>query len=190
MTRQEIAALICRTIALLCLLAAGACVLFFGSMVGQSMLRGEPIYRSGDPFLLVGGTAVVSQIGVGIILWIFADDIGARMVSPNPDVVTKASFSSTDGVAVALALVGGFQLIQGCRDVVAYIFLASRMENPVQALFAYGPFWGSLAQIAISLLLILGWQGVMRFIGWLRTAGTPLADAGPISPMDRETRND
>jgi hypothetical protein len=180
MNRQEVAALICKSLALL-LFAVAACFAVTVLSISITLLMSEPWNRSISSFLVVllPGLFVFSILIVGIVYWKKSNAIAARMVSADPTPVTLQSINVQDLTVLAFSIVGIVFLVEGILEFLRVVFLSRE--------FAFTPseFWynsatlTALVQLALAFWLVLGSRGIVRLIYWLRTAGVPNSENEP-----------
>jgi len=180
MNRQEIAALICKSLALL-LFAVAACIAVSVVSIFIAFLMSEPWNRSFSNFLVVllPGLFVFSILIVGIVYWKKSNAIAARMVSADPTPVTTQSINVRDLMVLAFSTVGLVFLVEGILEFLGVVFLSRE--------FAFTPseFWynsttlTALVQMALAFWLVLGSRGIVRLVYWLRTAGVSDSENEP-----------
>lgn len=186
----EVARLICKSLALL--LFAQAAYLGGASVLTLFL---TPLLRSYSESHLTATLVllfpVIATVAAGIVFWAKSDSIARSMllnsrVAVMPD--DSAETGTTDNsplpvslegiMLVAFITAGVFLFVAGAREMLALSLTATKYVSAVDE-FWYDPaVWQALLQLALSLWLILGSQGIVRLVFWLRTTGTPAGESG------------
>jgi len=174
--RRELAALICRTIALV--LFALATVLSLGAVFALNAmvftgLLGYAPFESDLSLFLFAGIPVLAIAAVGLFYWKKAEWIASRMVSDDTRPIGFQPFTLRDAMIVAFSTAGLFFFFGGVRDLVGFILLIQDYSITPEEAVQSAPFWSAIVQLAMSLSLILGSNGIVGAIRWCRTAGHP-----------------
>lgn len=181
MNRREIAALICKTLALL-MFAQAAFLSITGVVLIIFMFLTAPFHGWIDwnkfHELLILSIPLVAVLVVGIIYWRESKSIATRMVSADPAPVTNLSITVQDVMMVAFSTAGLFILVDGVRDFIAIVFLAHSFNSTTSEFWYNGQTWAALVQLGLGLWLVLGSHGIVGAICWLRTAGMTDPDDG------------
>jgi hypothetical protein len=182
MNRRDIAALICKSLALL-MFAQAAFLSITAILLIIFMFVAAPFRRWFDwsqfYAYLILSVPVFATLIVGLIYWKRSNSIASRMVSADPAPVTKLSITVQDVMIVAFSIAGVFILVDGMRDLVAMVYLAHRYNFTASEFWYDSQTWTALVQLSLAIWLVLGSRGIVSAIYWLRTAGIRDPDGGP-----------
>ncbi len=173
MTRQEIARLVCKTLALL---FGGYAVIYIFAVLGNSFYFLVSLdrfkYELSD-FLMALSMFIpfVAIATVAAVLWTSPDWITSRMVSPDPSAVTALKISTSEVTSIVFSVCGVVVFISGISEMSSYVantlYVNSRNDN----FFMGEIFLEALAKIAIGLWLVIGSRGIVGMIHRYRTWG-------------------
>lgn len=175
MSRQEIAELICKTIALV-LFAQGTyhlihtiVLLFVELSPILAILNGVSFYAPDiSPLVLL---PMVSPLILGWFFWKKSEAIARRMVPSNPSAAAGNTLSIQDLKILVFSALGVLVLIRGIQRLLAVVFLV-KSYSLVTSEFWFSPeTWSGLLEFFIGLWLLLGSRGIVKGIKWLRTVG-------------------
>ncbi|TVS16656.1 MAG: hypothetical protein EA424_13890 [Planctomycetaceae bacterium] len=174
MSRHEIAALICKTLALILFAVAAVLSITAASLLGFVLLASPFSHLPHGQDLivfLVAAIPVLTMVGVGAIYWLKSKSLASLMVSADPRPVAFQIFTVQDAMTVTFSAVGLVFFLAGVRDVVRAVFIL-RLYSAGHSDSGYG-FLMSLAVIQLTLAawLILGSRGIVGAIHWCQTAG-------------------
>jgi len=176
MNRREIAALICKTLALL-MFAQAAFLSITGVVLVIFMFITAPFrgWLDWHEFYvsLILSIPMFATLIVGVVYWKKSKSIASWMVSADPAPVTNLSITVEDVMMVAFSTAGLFVLVDGVRDFVAIVFLAHEYDFTASEFWYNAQTWTALVQFGLALWLMLGSRGLVRAIHWLRTVGIP-----------------
>lgn len=182
MNRREIAALACKTLALL-LFAQAAFISISSIVLILFAILAAPFrgWLNWDEIstLLILSIPVLATLIVGLLYWKHSRAIASRMVSGSPEPVTALSITVQDITIVAFNTAGVFILVEGVREFVATVFRMHQFNSTVADLWSHPQTWTALVQLAFGLWLVLGSQGIVRAVRWLRTAGVSKPEDEP-----------
>ena len=177
MTRQEIAALACRIIAVW--LFCQAALSIYGVVVLAGLLIPDFISRGYDSRLLAG-TAVSGLMGLGsalpgAFLWWKSGRIGIRMTSADPTPVTSSNLDRKTVLGIAFTAVGAFIALQVIPDIIRPLFFVVGGDATFDDLWSNAEwqarFWTNMAQLALSLWFVFGSRGIANMVMRFRPAG-------------------
>ncbi|NQT37770.1 MAG: hypothetical protein HQ581_09790 [Planctomycetes bacterium] len=176
MNRREVAELVCKTLALVMFALAaifsiaGVVLILFAFIVAplRGWFDGDNLYVS-----LILSIPMFATLIVGLVYWKGSKSIASRMVSADPAPVTIQSVTVQDAMMVTFSTVGVFVLIDGVRDLAAFVFVANTNDFTTSEFWYASQTWSTLLYLALALWLMLGSRGIVRAIHWLRTAGVP-----------------
>ncbi len=176
MSRGEIAAVICKTLALITFAQGVYLVSIAGTFVISRIawfpFRGSCDWRGIEATLLLAVPTLVIFV-VGIVFWQQADAIARRMVSADPSPVASLPVTMADVMTIAFSTAGLFVFVQSFRELAAIAFQIHTNYFVNENFWSLPHTWSALAGVAIGLWLILGSRGIVGAIHWCRTAGTP-----------------
>lgn len=179
MTRRELAALVCKTLALVMFAQAAFLsitgILLFALTLTAAPFRGWLDWDQLQAYLILS-VPMLAALAVGLVYWKRSDAIASRMVSASIAPVTELPISVEDVMVVAFSTAGVFILVDGIRDAVAVIIVASRYDFTRSELWYNVETAAAWVQVGFALWLVLGSRGIVRAIRWLRTAGGPEPD--------------
>jgi hypothetical protein len=186
MDRREIAALICRTLALLMFSQAAFLGVVSVLLMCLTLLT-MPFRRWCDCDELYANLILCipffATLVVGLIYWKKSNVIASRMVSDDPEPVISYRITVQDVMVVAFSTAGVLILVDCIRDFVPMAYLAFRYENTAAEFWYNTRTWSVLIQSGLALWLMLGSTGIVRAVRWLRTAGVTPTE----SQMERES---
>lgn len=177
MTRQELAVLICKTIALwlfaqVAIMSVGV-VFVFVALVGILLGARDPS-DGWISFLFTGAPAVIA-LSVGLVLWFKAEAIAGRMVKNDPAPIFTGGVDYELALRIALIAVGMYLLIPSLKDLSAACFQVAIADYPVSEWWGDSDWraylFADLISFFLSLWLILGSKGVARLIRMARGPG-------------------
>lgn len=176
MNRREIAALICKTLALI-LFAVAAVLTVTVVLLLVFMLLAAPYGHSPDTgelfIFFVAAVPVLATVGVAIIYWTKSETIASLMVTADPSPVTIQPFNVQDAMIVAFSTAGIFFFLDGVRDVVRIVYVLRESSIAASEFWYHFQTWSAIIQLTFALWLILGSRGIVAAIHWCRTAGVP-----------------
>jgi hypothetical protein len=120
----------------------------------------------------VGCLPALGSAFIGLALWIYAPQLAARMVSGDPEAVTRPDLDHETVLCVAFAAVGLWTLIPSVRD------FASDLVTIVRGKYPFADYWrdsrwqarfcSSILGMGLSIWLMIGTRGIVRLVLMLR----------------------
>jgi len=169
-TKREVAALICRILALwlgvrsvlqVLLMAVNIAMIASGTQPGADL-----------SWLVFSFAYLAAQVVVLGVLWFGAAAIARLMVPVDGPAMPQQQWSAGDLMTVAVCVLGLFLLATGAAQAVGGIF-----GEQVARLIAMDPYGGGIIEGAmraiLGLVLVAGRQRLCRWFHKARTAGTP-----------------
>jgi hypothetical protein len=173
LTRQEIAQLACRVVALWVFAIFlyefyGVLALIVVQMATAREYGGGPRWTE----LLVSGIFPLGHLLVAGLLWAMSRWIARRMVGDDPSPVLHVSIRAEDLTAIAFAAVGVFIFVSAMKDLGGMIYLQTREPDAHiwQTPQWLAKFWGNATGLVLAIWLLMGGRSIVRF---LRSFGGP-----------------
>jgi hypothetical protein len=193
MTRQEIAILVCRAMAVYLI---GLAIVLSGSfgLWGIFLFFGWAFGRSDIDWTMVSATLGLSVPTVVLFvfaacLWKLSPHIGRRMVSDDRTPVGPSNVTKDDVLVLAFTVVGVGLGIPEFHQLARNVLEAIFSNEPFRHFWTSGPWqaeiWSHLLGVLLAAWLAVGARGVVKFILYLRTAGTTNSDFDATRPLDR-----
>lgn len=173
MTRQEIATLACKILAVWMFVQTALMAYTVVNMFVSLLIGVFGNGRFGADLAIAGFACihVLVMLLIGLVLWFKGSALAARMVSDDPTPVTRPDMTQQAVLAVALTAVGVFALISVVRPMATSIIHMSLAEETWASPRWQADFWSSMIGLALAIWLIFGSRGIARFVLWVRTAG-------------------
>lgn len=173
MTRQEIATLACKILAVWMFVQTALMAYTVVNMFVSLLIGVFGNGRVGVDLAAAGFASihVLVMLLIGLMLWFKGSTLAARMVSDDPTPVTRPDMTQEAVLAVALTAVGVFSLISVVRPMATSIISMSLAEETWTSPRWQAVFWSSMIGLALAIWLIFGSRGIARFVLWVRTAG-------------------
>lgn len=181
MNRRELAALICKTLALI-LFAVAAVFSVTAVPLLFFMLITAPYGLPDSQGLFVffaAAVPVLAIVCVGILYWKKSEWIASHMVAADSRRVAIQPFTLHDAMIVAFSTAGLVFFFDGVRNVIAIIYIAREFSTAASEFWYDSQTWSAITQLALALWLILGSRGIVAVIHRMRTAGIPQDDDEP-----------
>jgi hypothetical protein len=175
MSRQEIAALICKTLALILFAVAAVLSVTAGFLLAFMLLAapyGHPPNAQELFVFLVAAVPVLAIVGAGAVYWKKSKSIASLMVSADPGPVTLQPFTVQDATIVAFSTAGLFFFLDGVREIARVVYIVQRYSGDSDSGYGF-TIWSAIIQLTLASWLILGSRGIVGAIHWCRTAGVP-----------------
>ncbi len=178
MTRHEIAALACKILALWLFSQVAFYGIPFLMMITVSLFGGltdrginwDQIWAS-----LMSGLLPLGSLIVAIVIWRKAEALATRMVRPGADTGAVTGVSTQDALGVAVTAIGVFLIVPALQEGLQILIGLVRHWPSRATLWSDGAWQAQVASwvvyLAVCLWLIFGARGIVRIIGWARTAG-------------------
>ena len=177
MTRREIAALVCKVLALwmfaLGVLHGTSAVVLAIATVGRLFIDEYAQWRWRAMFAYTGVPAVC-QLVAGIVLWKMSGQLAGHMVSDDATPVTREDINAESVMSIAFATVGVFLLVPVLGDLARSLVGLVRGDYTLSdwASARWHPnLWSSIVVLAFAVWLILGSRGIVKVIHRCRTVG-------------------
>lgn len=173
LNRREIAALVCKTLALI--LFALVAVSSLTAVLPLALMFLSAPYEWSHEFLLLLCVAVplFAMFVVGVIYWKKSNLIAKFMLSADPSPVTIQSFTVQDAMIVVLSTVGLCCFLEGIVRFVGIVYFAQNFTLTASEFWNHPQIWSATVQLASGLWLMFGSRGIVGVIHWCRTAGVP-----------------
>jgi hypothetical protein len=167
LTRQEIAELACKVLALwvLATFMYEVYVLFAGIIAVYLAPHAEGL-GPGLREMLIPGIIPLGRLLVATALWLMSRRIARWMVGSDPSPVLKVSLHADDLKAIAFAAVGASILVSALRDLSGMIYLSTREHDVLiwQDTRWLAHFWGTILGLVLAIWLVLGSGGIVRLL--------------------------
>lgn len=174
MNRRELAVLICKSLSLL-IFAYAAILAVVGVLTVLSMLLMSPVREWTDwTEIYIGLVMLVPSLAPGIVAavyWKKSDMIASLMTSDNPEPVATVPLTVQDVMLITFSTVGIFVLCSGVKEFVSMMFLIHQFGGLDDRIWESPRAWNAIVELGFGLWLLLGSQGIVQLIHWLRTAG-------------------
>lgn len=174
MTRQEIAALICRTLALIMFAIAARAGLVALLWLTVSLFSAP--FRQWNDWQNIYESAVLALPAlilaiIGTLYWKLSGTIAAAMVGQDPQPVTSFRITATDLMSVIFSAIGLYVVVSSIREVVGFIYLLVQRQMEFADFANSQSAWELTIQMVLGVWLILGSRGIVQAVLWLRNAG-------------------
>jgi len=170
MSRHEVAALICKTLALILFAVASVVSVTVADFLFLLLLRASSAQAEDAYVIIVAAVPVLAMVGIGVIYWKKSEWIASQLVPDDPRAITMPLFTVQDALIVAFSTTGLYFFLQGLREAVRVIFILQTYATD-DSILAY-EIWPPIIQLALAAWLVLGSRGIVGAIHWCRSAGT------------------
>ena len=187
LTRSELGAIISRVMACvifsICIFQGlGVVILFLQSIVEIPWSSGRlgNLGPSLFPLLITFGLIAA----MGLFFWMNAKQIGRGLVGGDkrqikglPSDLSPAYFGTT------IQVVGLVLVVDGLRQFISIVYFSFRLELDTTEYWDTAGMLNVIASLGLGAWMLLGSNGIVKGITWLRTVGTPLS----IHPSDTDS---
>jgi hypothetical protein len=197
MTKRNVAFIAVRILALWFFAQALLDVARVVAFLIQFALRGGGLDAMSPSVLLSFGPVTLVPAFVGILLWWKSRSLASRVAGLQDDTAQEPKADSRiDGAtitSIGLCLIGAYVGLHALQSLVSNLIyaLTSKPEGVISpAAPSLGDMVAPLVQLAVSLWLIFGSRGIVKFLGRFRTFGVMAAedDTPAPDPTDSESK--
>jgi hypothetical protein len=186
MTRQEIASLACKVLAVWVFvhvaLTAGKFALLVVDMLMS--IADDSVWGYQIRTLCLTSLLLLFYLLLAWMLWRKSDRLAVSMVCSDETPVVGSDITKSEWLSIAFVTLGGFLLVTAMRDLTQLLASLWIVSERVGRL-AVDEVIGTGVQLALALWLMLGSRGLARSMWRFRTAGLKgSADAQEEQPTD------